>query len=1315
MIGSEKHSRVPGLTGWFALALVLVLGAGLPAAAETITWSNAGSGNWNTAGNWNPADVPNEAGEDALVPSSGTYTITLNTSPGLDAVAIQNPAATLNLGGYTLTLLQAAGLNNTGLVQAHSGGATITGSIINQFGGRIQTLNNCNLSLPGPLVTNDGTITINADAGTGSSNLFITGNLDLGGAGILRMTTAGQTNDAELETNTGFVLTQQSGHAIRGAGTIHANLVNYGTVMADEAGRTLLLDTNPKTNHGTMEASAGCYLNLGSFTLTQGPGGQLIGDEGTVRLETGATIVGGTLASNGAGTVSTVSGAATLEDVHNTGTFHLLPGYLNLRGTLTTNDGTITLNPDGSTSNAFLVFVEDATLGGTGECVMVAATGNNDANIATDTGVVGRNGAGHTIRGSGTISAALTNAGLISADDPLRSLELSTNPKTNQAVLQATNGARLYVTSCAVTQDPGATIFADNGTVDLFTGAIVSGGTLATANGGAFDASGGTATLSDVTNQGQYGIRGGATTALAGSYLTNQGTITVNSDDSGSNAVVHAANDVRLQGDGTLRLVAFNNQNDAAITTASGVALTQATGHAIRGSGQIRGRVVNEGLISADDSPWRLELDTEPKTNRGELRAEAGGMLAINSIAVTQEDGGHIVADSGVVQLAGATLTGGSLATANEGAVRCSGGGSTLNGVTNLGTLQIDEGNTITVYGPSFANQGRIDVNYTGSVYNAVLRFAETATLAGTGEVHLQTGSDDYNDATISTLGDARVTIGPDQLVHGAGLLSARMDNLGTILADIPTRDLTCSSDSLRNLATMRAENGGDLVVYGGRLINQATLAAVDTSRIIASAGTLTNQSQVVTSDGSTLLVTGSALLVNEAVVTAGASGHFDVTQGTVQNHGTVRAAAQGSVWVDYGTYWSDGLTEVLPAGSFWSDRLSHSGHFSGSTLTGGTWKVEAGGTMRLIGCDVQTLAAGVVLVGAGSVIYSNEGTTDALAGLQRIARGGHLEVRSGRTFDTPGNLTSDFGRLTVGAGCAFNVHGLYTQTGNGEVGEGATCVNGALSSDNGTLAIQGGTLCGTGTVDDNVNCAGWVSPGASVGTLTIAGNYTQTENATCEIELGGTAPGQTDLLQVNGQASLAGRLIVRPVPGYTPQIGDRFTILTCGSRTGEFTLETGSPGVGLVYETFYYANRVEIEIHGDASSVPEPEIADDPGIPDDSDPTLGGQTDESRDGIAPGELPKELILRSLPLGNGSAALQLALPYAAEVDLRVFDLNGRLVASVHRGAETAGWHAYTLQGGTTGMHLGSGVYLAAAEIRTGSRVQHRGARVLVVR
>src|SRR5260370_31746136 len=57
--------------------------------AATIAWTNTAGGTWNTAANWTPNQVP-DAGDDALITSNGTYTVTLDVSPTI---------ASLTLGG----------------------------------------------------------------------------------------------------------------------------------------------------------------------------------------------------------------------------------------------------------------------------------------------------------------------------------------------------------------------------------------------------------------------------------------------------------------------------------------------------------------------------------------------------------------------------------------------------------------------------------------------------------------------------------------------------------------------------------------------------------------------------------------------------------------------------------------------------------------------------------------------------------------------------------------------------------------------------------------------------------------------------------------------------------------------------------------------------------------------------------------------------------------------------------------------------------------------------------------------------------------
>jgi outer membrane autotransporter protein len=121
--------------------------------------------------------------------------------------------------------------------------------------------------------------------------------------------------------------------------------------------------------------------------------------------------------------------------------------------------------------------------------------------------------------------------------------------------------------------------------------------------------------------------------------------------------------------------------------------------------------------------------------------------------------------------------------------------------------------------------------------------------------------------------------------------------------------------------------------------------------------------------------------------------------------------------------------------------------------------------------------------------------------------------------------------------------------------------VNGLLVVENGaTLSAQSGTIGalgqmiftngGTGFFSGNLVNNGVIKPG----TLTVSGNYIQSATGTLRIEVAGLAPGQFDLLQVGGHASLAGTLQLIRIGNFQLHVGDKLTFLTAGSVSGSFS-----------------------------------------------------------------------------------------------------------------------------------------------------------------
>src|ERR1035438_3803884 len=88
-------------------AVASFLVASLSVRAATINWTNAASGGWNTATNWNPNSVPS-TNDTAVITNAGNYSVTLDVSPtvaGLNLGASSGSTTqSFFMGGRTLTV-----------------------------------------------------------------------------------------------------------------------------------------------------------------------------------------------------------------------------------------------------------------------------------------------------------------------------------------------------------------------------------------------------------------------------------------------------------------------------------------------------------------------------------------------------------------------------------------------------------------------------------------------------------------------------------------------------------------------------------------------------------------------------------------------------------------------------------------------------------------------------------------------------------------------------------------------------------------------------------------------------------------------------------------------------------------------------------------------------------------------------------------------------------------------------------------------------------------------------------------------------------
>jgi len=118
--------------------------------------------------------------------------------------------------------------------------------------------------------------------------------------------------------------------------------------------------------------------------------------------------------------------------------------------------------------------------------------------------------------------------------------------------------------------------------------------------------------------------------------------------------------------------------------------------------------------------------------------------------------------------------------------------------------------------------------------------------------------------------------------------------------------------------------------------------------------------------------------------------------------------------------------------------------------------------------------------------------------------------------------------------------------------------------------------LGGGGTIGGSVLNRGTVSPGHSPGTLTIAGDYTQTTSGTLLIEVAGLGATEHDLLVVNGTATLAGTLKVIRLNGFHFLPGEQITLLTAGvALKGTFNPVENAFITGTIVESHIVYDRL--------------------------------------------------------------------------------------------------------------------------------------------
>ncbi len=483
----------------------------------------------------------------------------------------------------------------------------------------------------------------------------------------------------------------------------------------------------------------------------------------------------------------------------------------------------------------------------------------------------------------------------------------------------------------------------------------------------------------------------------------------------------------------------------------------------------------------------------------------------------------------------------------------------------------------------------------TRTLNNAV---GQTAMLTGGATLFMQNGSVFNNDGTFLGQNDNGVSAG-----SGGGTFN----NSGTLTRDTGTGTFTI---------------GGNITFNNTGLVNVQS----GTLRLAGGDGGITTGNFTVASGAALEFANSFTLAASSAVSGAGAvnftfgtqqiNGSFSVNDimvaGGTANFNT--ATSVQSATLNSGTIGGSGAFDTNGLFTWSGGNLSGTGTFNangGTLMTGNVPIVLNTRTLNLAAGQTTTYGGNAKLFFQSGAIINNAGTF-----LAQNDNGFTQGNAAAETFNNSGTFTRDTGTgtFTVQNGVAFNnsgtvnansgvlaFNGGYTQT------AGTTQLNGGDIGSSTALAMNGGLLTGFGNINAAIMNNAMLRPGFGAGGLAVNGNLTLLSSSQLIFQLGGLAQGtQYGFVNVSGNASLGGQLVVSFVNGFVASNGDNFTVLSATSplngafvnvASGGRLDESGGAGSFLVD---YNGNTIVLSdfqlAPGEASSSPGPNTVENVG-----------------------------------------------------------------------------------------------------------------------
>jgi hypothetical protein len=930
-----------------------------------------------------------------------------------------------------------------------------------------------------------------------------------------------------------------------------------------EAGGVLIMNDGFLHGAGALTINGTVNFNKG---VMDGAGLLTVASSGILNLGTGTNSLTLYRPLTNAGMVFVnTTGSVWVNSIASTtnlpgGVFEIKSGNISFVGGGTaptlSNIGTLKRTTTTSTSTIGIPVVNTGTVEvQTGTLAITGATFTQTTGTTLVTGILSSNQSivinGGTLRGTGTVAAAVTNGGNISPGSPDSPGILTINGNYTQT---------------------------STGTLTILTNGTTAG-----------------------TQYAQLAVAGTGAVTLNGSlsldlnYLASVGDTWQFIDKQSSGAVagtfIGLPEGAAVQFGPTinsLTYVAGVGSNDPTLTVTS--VSTVWTG-AVNSDWNTAGNW-NTGIVPGAGDDVRIDAGATTTISSGSIAVrslQSAGTLQIDSgaalsLTMASTLGGTLnlsgtIAGAGDLTITGTTnLTGGmisgtgALTIASSGSVTSTGTSSSSRSITNTGTVNVASGTLTSSAG--FVNQGTLKGFgiLAGNVSNA-----GTITPGNGSSTGILTVAGNYTQTTAGTLvvlangttaGSAYSQLAVTGSVALAGALSLTVD-YSSLLNDsfkvIDNQGSSAVSGSFANFSE------GAQVVVGTRILQSTYLAGSGgNDGSLSITGNVRTWIGGASGDWNTATNwSGNAVptSVDDVVINAGATVSISSGSGSVRS-----LTVSGTLDVTAGTSLNIAGASNIAGTLNLVGSLTGAGNLAiGGTvnLNGGTWSgsgtvtVSAGGTLVSDGASTSSRNlsnAGTVTINSGTLTatkaVTNPGTLTiqtgaTLATSDTVNNSGTLTLNGTAALSATAAVTNS-ATLTINSGTSVTVTGAaYTQSG------GSTIVNGTLSS-NQTVSVTGGLLKGAGTVQANVSNAATVSPGngSTTGILTVTGNYSQTTAGSLAIQLNGATAGTGySQLAVNGSVALAGALTL--TVGTTSPIGTVYQVLNqtgVGTVSGTFT-----------------------------------------------------------------------------------------------------------------------------------------------------------------